>query len=80
VPSIPGPAADRTAARGGAVRLVGAGRLSGTMVARGKGRFGRSVRTERYRYTEWEDGQSGTELEEMKTLLHADKKRNLPPA
>jgi len=26
-----------------------------TMVARGRNRFGRSVRTERYRYTEWDD-------------------------
>jgi uncharacterized sulfatase len=79
-----------------------------TMVARGGGRFGRSVRTERYRYTEWDDGQAGVEfydhevdpnewtnvawpsrsrttrqtgeMEEMKTLLHADKKLNLPPA
>jgi uncharacterized sulfatase len=33
-----------------------------TMVARGQGRFGRSVRTERYRYTEWEDGKSGVEF------------------
>ena len=78
-----------------------------TMVARGKGQFGRSVRTDRYRYTEWDDGQSGVEfydhevdmhewknlawnkraadpkiapkLEEMRKLLHADKKANLPP-
>ncbi|MCU0246877.1 MAG: sulfatase [Bryobacter sp.] len=33
-----------------------------TMVARGRGQFGRSVRTERYRYTEWEDGRSGVEF------------------
>ncbi len=78
-----------------------------TMVARGKGQFGRSVRTDRYRYTEWDDGQAGVEfydhevdmhewknlawnkqaldpkvapkLEEMRKLLHADKKTNLPP-
>ncbi len=78
-----------------------------TMVQDGKGRFGRSVRTERYRYTEWEDGKLGVEfydhevdmnewtnlawptrhpddktkgkLEEMRKLLHADKKANLPP-
>lgn len=78
-----------------------------TMVARGKERYGRSVRTDRWRYTEWEDGRSGVEfydhqtdpnewtnvawpsrtrtpkqtadLEEMKQLLHADKKLNLPP-
>jgi iduronate 2-sulfatase len=78
-----------------------------TMVARGGGRFGRSVRTDRYRYTEWDDGKSGVEfydhevdpnewtnvawpsrthtqkqtaqLDEMKALLHADKKVNLPP-
>jgi len=33
-----------------------------TMVARGKNQFGRSVRTERYRYTEWDDGKDGIEL------------------
>ena len=33
-----------------------------TMVARKKNSFGRSVRTERYRYTEWDDGKSGVEL------------------
>ncbi|MBI4873152.1 MAG: sulfatase [Acidobacteria bacterium] len=77
-----------------------------TMVARGANRFGRSVRTERYRYTEWEDGKSGVEfydheldpnewtntawpkrartakqsaqMEEMKALLHADKKLTAP--
>ena len=77
------------------------------MVARGKSSFGRSVRTERYRYTEWDDGTHGVEFYdhemdpnewtnlawpkrqvdnkanvtrgEMKQLLHADKKLNLPP-
>ena len=77
-----------------------------TMVERGRERFGRSVRTDRWRYTEWEDGRSGvefydhesdpnewtnvawparsrtprqtTDLEEMKRLLHADKKLNVP--
>jgi uncharacterized sulfatase len=33
-----------------------------TMVARGIDRFGRSVRTERYRYTEWTEGKEGVEL------------------
>ena len=33
-----------------------------TMVARGKNSFGRSVRTDRYRYTEWDDGTQGIEL------------------
>jgi uncharacterized sulfatase len=78
-----------------------------TMVARSGSRFGRSVRTERYRYTEWEEGRSGAELydhevdlyewtnlawptrpktprttatlDEMRKLLHADQKANLPP-
>jgi uncharacterized sulfatase len=77
------------------------------MVARGRERFGRSVRTDHWRYTEWEDGKSGVEfydhdkdpnewtnvawpqrertprqtadIEEMKRLLHADKKLNVPP-
>ena len=78
-----------------------------TMVARGRERFGRSVRTDHWRYTEWEDGKSGVEfydhdkdpnewtnvawpqrertprqtadIAEMKRLLHADKKLNVPP-
>jgi uncharacterized sulfatase len=33
-----------------------------TMVARGNNGFGRSVRTERYRYTEWNDGKDGVEF------------------
>jgi uncharacterized sulfatase len=82
-------------------------RAAYTMVARGESSFGRSVRTERYRYTEWDDGTHGVEFYdheldpnewtnlawptrtvdnktnvtrgEMKQLLHADKKLNLPP-
>jgi uncharacterized sulfatase len=78
-----------------------------TMVARKGGKFGRSVRTERYRYTEWDEGRAGIEMydhetdryewtnvawparqpgpattskmNEMRSLLHADKKANLPP-
>lgn len=73
-----------------------------TMVRRGRDRFGRSVRTERYRYTEWDEGRAGVELydhendphewrnlagkpevaaieKELKQLLHADKKTNVPP-
>jgi len=38
-----------------------------TMVARGKDRFGRSVRTERYRYTEWDNGQHGAEFYDHET-------------
>ncbi len=33
-----------------------------SMVSRGKNGFGRSVRTDRYRYTEWNDGKDGIEL------------------
>ncbi len=33
-----------------------------TMVARGRNSFGRSVRTERHRYTEWNGGKDGIEL------------------
>jgi len=77
-----------------------------TMVQHGKEKFGRSVRTERYRYTEWNDGQDGIEfydherdlhewtnlawskrasdaktsakMAELRALLHADKRKNLP--
>ena len=38
-----------------------------TIVARGKDRFGRSVRTERYRYTEWDNGQHGAEFYDHET-------------
>lgn len=33
-----------------------------TQVARGAGKMGRSVRTERWRYTQWDGGAAGTEL------------------
>jgi uncharacterized sulfatase len=33
-----------------------------TQVTRAKGAMGRSVRTERWRYTEWDEGKQGTEL------------------
>jgi uncharacterized sulfatase len=33
-----------------------------TQVTRGKGVMGRSIRTERYRYTEWDGGKAGTQL------------------
>jgi len=38
-----------------------------TMVARGKGSFGRSVRTDRYRYTEWNGGKDGVEFYDHET-------------
>jgi len=77
-----------------------------TMVQHGKNQFGRSVRTERYRYTEWNDGKDGVEfydheldlnewtnlaspqrradaktaakMADLRALLHADKRKNLP--
>jgi len=77
-----------------------------TMVQHGKNQFGRSVRTERYRYTEWNDGKDGVEfydheldlnewtnlawpkrasdaktsaqIADLRALLHADKRKNLP--
>ncbi len=33
-----------------------------TQVTRGQGKMGRSVRSDRYRYTEWDEGRAGTEL------------------
>ncbi len=38
-----------------------------TLVQRGKDRFGKSVRTERYRYTEWDGGKEGVEFYDHET-------------
>jgi iduronate 2-sulfatase len=38
-----------------------------TMVSRGKNGFGRSVRTDRFRYTEWNDGKDGIEFYDHET-------------
>jgi uncharacterized sulfatase len=35
---------------------------TGETAKKGQGFMGRSVRTERYRYTEWEDGKRGVQL------------------
>jgi uncharacterized sulfatase len=41
-----------------------------TMVMRGGRRFGKSVRTDRYRYTEWEEGREGVELYDHETDIN----------
>lgn len=44
-----------------------------TQVRRGQNLMGRSVRTERYRYTEWDDGKAGVELYDYETDPHETK-------
>jgi uncharacterized sulfatase len=44
-----------------------------TQVRRGQNAMGRSVRTERYRYTEWDDGKAGVELYDYETDPHETK-------
>jgi len=44
-----------------------------TQVRRGQNVMGRSVRTERYRYTEWDDGKAGVELYDYETDPHETK-------
>lgn len=41
-----------------------------TQVRRGQNLMGRSVRTERYRYTEWDEGKAGVELYDYETDPH----------
>ena len=40
------------------------------MVQRGRDSVGKSVRTERYRYTEWNDGKDGVEFYDHETDLN----------
>ncbi|HTM51126.1 MAG TPA: hypothetical protein VL285_20665 [Bryobacteraceae bacterium] len=40
------------------------------MVQHGKGNLGHSVRTERYRYTEWNGGRDGVEFSDHETDLN----------
>jgi uncharacterized sulfatase len=46
-----------------------------TVVGRGAGKLGRSIRTERYRYTEWDEGRMGVELYDHSTDLNEYRNR-----